>query len=187
MPSGYNVSTTFNVFDLSFLDVGNNLKVNSLEEKGNDEDQRTSLRDLLQMPVRPIIRTRVKWIKKVVNNLIQKLWCKEGAKWSLNILEDQGDTLRYVNVIKVHSKYPKIEEQGSTSDTLTPNIWSANAKAELEQGQPISLALQRHKVGATTPYTRVEHLCSIVHGIVTPFSLSHNVMPNVYFPIFLFM
>ena len=42
LPSEYgNVSATFNVFDLSFFDVGNDSRMNPLEEKGNDENMAT--------------------------------------------------------------------------------------------------------------------------------------------------
>lgn len=64
LSSGYNVSATFNVLDLSLLDRSNDLKVNSSEQKGNDEDQRTISEDLLHMPVRPIICIRVKLNQK---------------------------------------------------------------------------------------------------------------------------
>lgn len=49
-----NACATFNVFDLSFFDVGDDLRMNPFEEKANNDDQRASLKDPLHMPIRPI-------------------------------------------------------------------------------------------------------------------------------------
>ena len=35
----YNISATFNVYDLSPFDVGNDLRTNPFEERGSDENQ----------------------------------------------------------------------------------------------------------------------------------------------------
>lgn len=57
LPSEYNISSTFNVVDLSPYDVGEDLRMNPLEEKGDDENQRleqahsSTLRDHLQILV----------------------------------------------------------------------------------------------------------------------------------------
>ena len=37
----YNISVTFNVSDLSPFDVGDDLRMNPFEERGNDENQQT--------------------------------------------------------------------------------------------------------------------------------------------------
>ena len=38
LPSEYNISATFNVFDLSPFDVGDDSRMNPFEERGNDEN-----------------------------------------------------------------------------------------------------------------------------------------------------
>lgn len=87
LPSKYNVSVTFNLSDFSLFNVDDNSMVNPFEEKRNDKDQRASLRDPLHMLVGPITRVKVKWIKKVVSDLIQKLWTKEEARLRSNLHE----------------------------------------------------------------------------------------------------
>ena len=62
----YNISATFNVYDLSPFDVGNDSRTNPFEEKGNDENQQASLKDSLHVPVGPITRTRSKMIKEAL-------------------------------------------------------------------------------------------------------------------------
>ena len=51
----YNISATFNVSDLSPFDVGDDLRTNHFEERGNDENQQ-ALKDPLHVPIRPITR-----------------------------------------------------------------------------------------------------------------------------------
>ena len=65
----YKISATFNVSDLSPFDVGDDLRMNPFEERGNDENQQ-SLKDSLHVPVGPIIRARSKKIKEALNGLI---------------------------------------------------------------------------------------------------------------------
>ena len=65
----YNISATFNVSDLSPFDVGDDLRTNPFEEKGNDENQQ-ALNDPLYVPVGPIIRAKSKKIKEALNGLI---------------------------------------------------------------------------------------------------------------------
>jgi hypothetical protein len=54
LPSEYNISATFNVSDLFHFDVGDDSRMNPFEERGNDENQQASLKDPLNVPVRPI-------------------------------------------------------------------------------------------------------------------------------------
>ena len=70
----YNISATFNVFDLSLFDVGDDSKLNPFEERGNDENQQAPLKDPLHVPVGPITRARSKKIKEALNGLIQDIW-----------------------------------------------------------------------------------------------------------------
>ena len=54
LPGEYNVSTSFNVSDLStFNCAGDNSRTNPLEERGNDENQRA-----LQIPSGSITRSK---------------------------------------------------------------------------------------------------------------------------------
>jgi len=79
LPSEYNVSTTFNVTDLSPFDVGDDLRENPFQDEGNDGDQGTALKDLVQVPIGPVTRARAKKFKDVLNGLIQKLWAQANS------------------------------------------------------------------------------------------------------------
>ena len=69
----YNISAIFNAPDLSPFDVGDNSRMNSFEEGGNDENQQ-ALKDPLHVLVGPITRARSKKIKKkTLNRLIQEI------------------------------------------------------------------------------------------------------------------
>jgi hypothetical protein len=70
----YNVSATFNVTDLSPFDVGDDLRENPFQEEGNDGDQGTTLKDLVQVPIGPVTMARAKNFKDVLNGLIQNSW-----------------------------------------------------------------------------------------------------------------
>ena len=69
----YNISATFNVSDLSPFDVGDDLRTNPFEERGNDENHKT-FKDPLHVPVGPITKARSKKIKEALNGLIQEIW-----------------------------------------------------------------------------------------------------------------
>ncbi|XP_040938023.1 uncharacterized protein [Gossypium hirsutum] len=64
LPGEYNVSATFNVADLSFYDIGDDLGTNRFEERGNDTTTPPELsaanEDPLKLPVGPITRARAK-------------------------------------------------------------------------------------------------------------------------------
>ena len=76
LPSKYDVSATFNVTDLSPFDVGEDLRANPFQEEGNDGDQGTASKDLVQVPIRPVTRAQAKKFKNVLNGLIQELWAQ---------------------------------------------------------------------------------------------------------------
>jgi hypothetical protein len=63
LPGEYNISATFNVFDIPPFDVGDDLRTNPFEERGNDENQHASLKDPLHVLVELITRVRSKMIK----------------------------------------------------------------------------------------------------------------------------
>jgi len=73
----YNVSTTFNVSDLSPYDVGYDSRSNPFEERGNDEHHRgLGLKDPLQVPDGLITRSRAKKIKGAMERLVQSTWAE---------------------------------------------------------------------------------------------------------------
>ena len=74
LPNEYNVSATFNVTDLSPFDVGEDLRENPFQEEGNDGDQGTVSKDLVQVPIGLVTRAQAKKFKDVLNGLIQELW-----------------------------------------------------------------------------------------------------------------
>jgi hypothetical protein len=67
-------SSTFNVIDLSPFDVGDDLRANPFQDEGNDGDQGTTSKDLVQVPIGPVTRARAKKFKDVLNGFIQELW-----------------------------------------------------------------------------------------------------------------
>ena len=55
---------------MSPFDVGDDLRANPFQEKGNDGDQGTTLKDLVQVPIWPVTRAQAKKFKDVLNGLI---------------------------------------------------------------------------------------------------------------------
>jgi hypothetical protein len=91
LPGVYNISATFNVYDLSPFDVGDDSRTNPFEERGNDGNQQASLKDPLHVPVGPIIRARSKMIKEAISGLIQEIWAGSKMEHSnLGPKEDEG-------------------------------------------------------------------------------------------------
>jgi hypothetical protein len=80
LPGKYSVSVTFNVFDFTLFDVGDDLRSNPFEERGDDADQpNTKLnhaKDSLEVPSGPITRARAKKLKKALNEVVQNIWSK---------------------------------------------------------------------------------------------------------------
>jgi len=74
LPGKYNVSATFNIFDLSPFDAGDDLRTNLFEEMGNDGNGGSNLKDHLQVPDGPITRSRAKKIKEAMQGLGQSTW-----------------------------------------------------------------------------------------------------------------
>ena len=56
LPGEYDVSATFNVTDLSPFDVGDDLRANPFQEEGNDGDQGTASKDLVQVLIGLVMR-----------------------------------------------------------------------------------------------------------------------------------
>ena len=75
LPSEYgNVNATFNVFDLSLFDVGDDSRMNPFKERGNDKNvasQKGLSRDPLHIPGGPITRAKAKRMKDALTLLIE--------------------------------------------------------------------------------------------------------------------
>jgi hypothetical protein len=71
LPGEYNVSATFNIFDLSLYDAGDDSRSNLFEGRGNDGPHgRPNLEDPLQVPDGLITRSRAKKIKETMQGLV---------------------------------------------------------------------------------------------------------------------
>jgi hypothetical protein len=99
LPGEYNVSATFNVTDLSPFDVGDDLRANPFQEEGNDGDQGTTSKDLVQVLIGPVTRARAKKFKDVLNGLIQELWAQANS-WR-PIGHDPPGQQRIITLIQV--------------------------------------------------------------------------------------
>jgi hypothetical protein len=78
LPDEYGVSATFNVYDLSSFDVGDDSRLNPSEEQGDDAIQPS--KDPLEVPVCPVTRLRAKKFKEAFNGLLQDTWAKVDFK-----------------------------------------------------------------------------------------------------------
>ena len=78
LPGEYNVSATFNVYDLSLFDVGSDSRSNLFEERGMiRNDTAAQVTDPLEMPRGPITRARTKKFKEALLNLIKTNYIKD--------------------------------------------------------------------------------------------------------------
>lgn len=68
----YNVSALFKVSDLSLFDVGDDSRLNSFEEIGDDAILATTSNDPLRVSIGSILRPKTKWIQEEFNGLSQK-------------------------------------------------------------------------------------------------------------------
>jgi hypothetical protein len=66
---------------------------------GSDGDQGTTSKDLVQVPIGPVTRTRAKKFKDVLNGLIQELWAQANS-WR-PIEHDPPGQQRIVTLIQV--------------------------------------------------------------------------------------
>ena len=90
LPGEYNISATFNISDLSPFDVGDDLRTNPFEERGNDENYK-AFKNPLHVPIGPITKARSKKIKEALNGLIQEIWADSNTGRSkLGPKEDEG-------------------------------------------------------------------------------------------------
>ena len=94
LPGEYDVSVTFNVAELSLFDVGDDSRLNSFEERGDDAIQ--APKHPLEVLVGPITRLKAKRFKEVFNGPFQDTWAKMDFKRILNN-EEQA----MINLIQV--------------------------------------------------------------------------------------
>ena len=80
LPGEYNISASFNVSDLSPLDVDFDLRANRFEEGEDDtatlQVQPSSSKEPLELPQGPITRSRAKQFKEAVSALVDQVWGK---------------------------------------------------------------------------------------------------------------
>ena len=82
-PGEYNVSATFNVIDLYLFDVGEDLRSNPFEERGNDESfggsiGEVTVHDPLNVPDGLITRSKAKKIMEAMAGVVRFTWAKFG-------------------------------------------------------------------------------------------------------------
>ncbi|KAK8669782.1 hypothetical protein V6N13_104551 [Hibiscus sabdariffa] len=99
LPSEYNISTSFNVSDLSPYDVGDDLGTNRFKEGGDDVSMDPPKVDPIELPQGPITRARAKKFKEALIGLIKQAWdvgqaldvghvpCNPCNLWHVNIFE----------------------------------------------------------------------------------------------------
>jgi hypothetical protein len=77
LPGEYGVSVTFNVYDLTLFDVGDDSRSNPFKERGDDADQpntkRNHANNPLEVPIGSITRTRAKKLKEASNGLVHNI------------------------------------------------------------------------------------------------------------------
>jgi hypothetical protein len=78
---------------------GDDLRANPFQEEGNDGDQGTTSKDLVQAPIGPVTRAQAKKFKDVLNRLIQELWAQANS-WR-PIEHDPRGQQRIVTLIQV--------------------------------------------------------------------------------------
>ena len=78
LPGEYNVSATFNVYNLSLFDVDDDLRTNPSQDERNDASTTNKWSvDPIQVPVGPVARARAKKFKETLNAFIQHIWAEE--------------------------------------------------------------------------------------------------------------
>ncbi|GKV00637.1 hypothetical protein SLEP1_g13301 [Rubroshorea leprosula] len=105
LPCEYNVSATFNVSNLSPFDVGDDLRTNPFEERGNDGNQDDSISitscDPLHTQGGTVKQARAKKMREALNGLIEQIWVENNIQQANRSLDNyQG----MVNIIQVQEK-----------------------------------------------------------------------------------
>ena len=97
LPGEYNVSATFNVYDLSPFDIGDDLRTNPFEKKGNDGVQvnKHASKDPLHIREGPITRACAKKMREALNRLIEDVRAKTLASPTL---EEQQHLVHFMHI-----------------------------------------------------------------------------------------
>ncbi|KAL2474617.1 Uncharacterized protein Adt_35353 [Abeliophyllum distichum] len=86
MNSEFNVSTTFNISDLSLFDVDDDSRSNLFKEGGDnaspepDTNHGPASHDSTHIPIETLTRSRAKKIKYDIQSLVQTLWADADIK-----------------------------------------------------------------------------------------------------------
>ena len=97
LPSEYDVSAPFNVSNLSLFDVGDGSRSNRFEKRGDGAIQSIP-NNLLKVPVRPIIRSKVKKLEDAFNELIQSIWTKMNLNKGISLISDDQTLVNLIYV-----------------------------------------------------------------------------------------
>jgi hypothetical protein len=94
------VSATFNEFDLTLFDVGDDSRLNPFEEGEDEKDKLNTMcnhaNNLLEVPSRPITRVREKRLKKILNGLVYHTWSNTDLEGQRTPMELKSQHLIYL-------------------------------------------------------------------------------------------
>ena len=97
LPGEYTVSATFNVTNLSPIDVGDDLRTNPFQEEGNDGSRaKEGSVDPLEVPLGPMTRARAKRFKEAFHVLIRDAHVEEAR-----LFNSKKET-KMIHIIKVN-------------------------------------------------------------------------------------
>uniref|UniRef100_A0A2N9H4I9 CCHC-type domain-containing protein n=1 Tax=Fagus sylvatica TaxID=28930 RepID=A0A2N9H4I9_FAGSY len=108
---------------------GDDLRANPFQEEGNDGDQGTTSKDLVQVPIGPVTRARAKKFKDVLNGLIQELWAQANS-WR-PIEHDPRGQQRIVTLIQNYLNYRDFRGVHLDLSNETPSPFVALPYTEL--------------------------------------------------------
>ena len=97
LPNEYNVSTTFNVTDLSPFDVGDDLRINPFQEEENNGGMAKEWSvDPLEIPLGLMTRAKARRFKEALNSLI-----RDAQEEEVHVCNSKEET-KMVHIIKVN-------------------------------------------------------------------------------------
>jgi len=106
LPYEYGVNATFNIVDLTLFDSGFDSRLNLFEEKRDDTNQSiNTIKYPLYVPIEPIIRSRIKALKKAIYELVTK------------VLARVGDPLEHQEEVMIH--LIQVQEGPKTNPSTT--------------------------------------------------------------------
>ncbi|GKV46462.1 hypothetical protein SLEP1_g53443 [Rubroshorea leprosula] len=104
LPGEYNVRATFNVSDLSPFDVGDDLRTNPFEERGNDGNQDdptcTTSIDPLHIPGGSVTRAKARKMREALNGLIEQIWVDNNMQQVNRSLDDYQSMMNIIQDFK---------------------------------------------------------------------------------------